>query len=197
MDKHREQPFIMGNKVITVYFVQPSFSPAQLGVKHGTKDSQPPTQTSRRLNPPTSSIFVTKFAKPMLESDIRRAFRAFGNIESVNLSAQTNPKLRIQLTYSTDYYEDRPSRTMAFVRFTSVEEATSAIEAWQAGALQHLGPHLRMDYELDPTQHNNAPFHTLRLSGFTGGRPVLEALAREFKEPVWRVSERTCPALPP
>ncbi|KIP05691.1 hypothetical protein PHLGIDRAFT_487674 [Phlebiopsis gigantea 11061_1 CR5-6] len=175
MQQYQATPFTMSDRVLTVYYAQPSFTVARPEENDRAAATVPRLTSERRLNTPTSSVFVTKFAKPMLESDIREAFKSFGEVQSVTLN----------------YYEDRPSRTIAFVRFANIAEAAMAIEAWQSGALQHLGQNLRMDYELDPTRRGNRPYHTLRLSGFSGGLPILESIAEEFKESVWRVSERT------
>lgn len=77
---------------------------------------------------------------------------------------------------------------IAFIEYSSVEEATEAINAWRSGLLRYLGPRVRLDYEIDPALTNDEPFHTLRISGYSGGPTVLEGIAKKFKDHVWRVS---------
>ena len=91
--------------------------------------------------------------------------------------------------HSTDYYQDRASRMMAFIEYPTVEEATRAVHAWQSPALAHLGSQLRINYAVDPTQKNIEPYHTLRISGYSGGLPVLRSIAGSFRDYVWRVSD--------
>lgn len=143
------------------------------------------------MNPPTSTVFATNFAKPILERDIREAFEPFGHVQSVFISGYKIHKFPSQCpNKQPDYYEDRASRMIAFIEYSSVEEATEAINAWKSGLLRHLGLRARLDYEIDSARNNSEPFHTLRISGYSGGPPVLEGIAEKFKDHVWRVSHR-------
>lgn len=87
MQQYQATPFTMSDRVLTVYYAQPSFTAARPEENDCAADAVPRLTSERRLNTPTSSVFVTKFAKPVLESDIREAFKSFGDVQSVTLSA--------------------------------------------------------------------------------------------------------------
>ena len=87
MQQHQVAPLALGDRVITVYYAQPSFTTARPDESHYASDPVPQSTSERQLNPPMPSIFVTKFAKPVLERDIREAFNGFGDIQSIALSA--------------------------------------------------------------------------------------------------------------
>jgi hypothetical protein len=85
-----------------------------------------------QLSAPTSSLWIGNVNMDMTENDLRDVFAQFGRIESVRLIMP---------------------RKCAFITFSSVDEATRAIEARQGYNLK--GSHIKLNYGHGSQNNNN------------------------------------------